>query len=694
MILSFSSQFIPPELERDVGIQRVLENLTESNIDEAEKYIFESEPDDFYFILQILVRMTTTVHRRTELYVYLLLKIIVYLNIKTHPFPIARSSVPFVQKLYVHGVFSQNEIRGLINTAKTISNFPYKQFIDINFMDIFNDIVIPYETDYYKYGYTKGSLMYIIRYDLIDEFSDYVKKHPDYTKQLLTLNVYHCGTIAAAAFYCAEKIFDACVIAGNLVDNSVGRCAVLGGNMHIIKTCRSCGCSLSDCVTYALNCHHREVFQWLIKKTSSIPDLAVCARSCNVEGLLYYLHMNKVKINEQDRRSRTILHFAARHLPLKLTKYLVEKCSADPLLACNRTLIGLHYAARYGRFDIVKYYVEDLKVKVDSGLLRTPLICSISTGDHEIIKYLIEKDEKMLHKPSFRYGIFPIDTASMMNDIGTMKMIKENGGEINGATFGLLGTGQNSLVYAINGNAYDACKYLMENGADPHALTSKGKNLYYYAAKKKNIKMLRLLKSKNIEMTGIEMIAGACSTTIMMWLLRNGSKFTDNFSKNAYHTAAQSGTVRELDFIFRNSNIDINNKDSNGRTPLHNAAALPYFAPKFLENTNLEKDKKNSIEKVKFLLNHGARIDDVDEFGANVIWRAVYANNSELCEFLIEEWVKRGFTQEQLVKMRNSADLSLYEYMKGYSLDFDCVKKLFAKNEVIERPKVSAYFEI
>lgn len=681
LIAEFPS--LPEELESDVKLQKLLDNITPETVSDVEKIIFSHSKNSINWVLKLIYKISTIRHKNFNIYAYLCLKIIINYGLNVYAFPIARVSVSFVRKFYQLGIFSTQEIQGFINAGDKVSNFPFKEYVDINFTQVFNEVVIPYESDYIKYQYTKDSLAYIIYNDLIDDFQNYVKIHPDYQKQSIYLVAHHVAflfynsvpPLAAAAFYCAEKIFDFMILQGCVVDETIGNYAVLGGNMSIIKICKSCGCFFSDGLKYATIGHRSDVFNWLLKRCFKFPDAPLCAKSCNIEVLLYIILQKGVDINQPDNRSRTCLQFACRHLSLNMIKFLIER-KADPYKECDRSLNALHNAARYDRFDAIKYLVEQLKMDLDARV-NTPLSCALSSSNPEIIKYVVDLNKESINKPSFRFGVYPIDTAAMLNDIKTMKLIKEYGGEMNGVSMGLLGTCINSLIFAIQGGFYDACRYLIENGADVNAKTISGKNVYYYAAKRKDIELLKLFKSRNVEMNGIEMVAAGRSTTIMTWLLRNGSKFNENYHKNAYHNAAQYGTVRELDFIYRNSKLDIRKKDKSGRTPLHYAACLPYFAPKFLENVNVKKDKQRSIEKVKYMLAHGSKIDDIDEDGANVIWRAVYSNNEELCEFLLEEWIKRGFTNEQLINMRSASELSLYEYMKANSIHFDCIEKLF-----------------
>ena len=52
------------------------------------------------------------------------------------------------------------------------------------------------------------------------------------------------------------------------------------------------------------------------------------------------------------------------------------------------------------------------------------------------------------------------------------------------------------LHYAIFGEAFEATKYLLDNGADPNKRCSKGNSSYHYAIINGNVKFLELLEEK------------------------------------------------------------------------------------------------------------------------------------------------------------------------------------------------------
>ncbi|EAX84160.1 hypothetical protein TVAG_065050 [Trichomonas vaginalis G3] len=468
---------------------------------------------------------------------------------------------------------------------------------------------------------------------------------------------------------------------GTDIDNSVAKFAINGGNFKIIDYCEDAGCFYDGCLKGAAEYHRNSIIKWLLDKTTDFPSMISAFKFSNVE-LIYYMIINKIgDINSIDNRGRNPLNFGVRHLSLNFIKFVIENCQADAYHEDDRNLNMIHLSARYSRYQLVKYFIENKNLGIMNGKLRTPLVCSMSAGSKELVKYLIEKGgPEIVTKKSQRFGDQPINYAVNGNNLEFVKILQNSNADMNGITGGLFGNGENTVIQAVKFCLYDVCKYLIDIGVDLNLKTYTDKNVYYYAAKNCDLDMLILLKERGAKMNGIEMVAAGSSLSIMIWLLNNGSHFENKFHKNSLHTAAQKGTCRELEFILKHG-VDMEKKDKYGRTPLHYAAILPKTVIFLNHDDYYERMKKLSLEKVKFLLSKGANVNAADDDGRTVLWRAIHNKNEKLCEFLIDYLIKSGKSKEELRKMKDEADMNIYQYMEMCSADIQCIKDLFCNSK-------------
>ena len=128
------------------------------------------------------------------------------------------------------------------------------------------------------------------------------------------------------------------------------------------------------------------------------------------------------------------------------------------------------------------------------------------------------------------------------------------------------------------------------------------------------------------------------------------SRFTDIFD------ATMSGTVEDMQYFIEKKGVDVNTREKNNSTPLHQTA---YYG---------------NIEAVKFLVSKGANIHAVDKNGFTPLHKAVFAGDVDVAEhievmkFLVSEGAnvnaktKEGNKPVDLAK--DNGHTEMVEYLK------------------------------
>lgn len=126
---------------------------------------------------------------------------------------------------------------------------------------------------------------------------------------------------------------------------------------------------------------------------------------------------------------------------------------------------------------------------------------------------------------------------------------------------------------------------------------------------------------------------------------KNFKKFSpapDDGGQEGYTREVQDQGV-QTDYKGKKDSIDLNQSDSAGRTQLHN-----FFAYS-------EKDEE-LVKKAKLLMDYSADLTVTDNWGRNLVHEAVYGNNLELTQYLLERLEAQN--PAQVKAMLNQAEKS------------------------------------
>eukprot|EP00899_Mesostigma_viride_P016517 jgi/Mesvir1/24867/Mv22100-RA.1 len=176
----------------------------------------------------------------------------------------------------------------------------------------------------------------------------------------------------------------------------------------------------------------------------------------------------------------------------------------------------------------------------------------------------------------------------------------------------------------------DVARYLVEKGADVHAVTKSGRTALHLAAYSGDHRLVEYLvdlgvnvraKDKHGE-TALHMAAAAGKLDTLAYLAGRGlrSREKDKHGVTALHLAAYSGNLELVQWLLQRG-LDLHARDKLGRTALHLAAVA------------------GNKEMLVHLEQAGLSLDDADKAGRTPFHLAAYSGSLELLEYLVERWV-------------------------------------------------------
>jgi len=242
-------------------------------------------------------------------------------------------------------------------------------------------------------------------------------------------------------------------------------------------------------IFYACKNKDASVAKNLIKRGININD-----RKCILSG--WYLENHEEYDHDNTYDIFTPLYYAYINDNMAVFKLLIKhnaNINTIQLLREWETNL-IHVVCKQNKLEYLKLLVEaNCEINIRDNCHMTPMDHACKRGNTKIIKYLIDNNANYIHYNT----ILPIHWASLSSNEDALKILLENGANINSFDF----DGYRPIHYACRNKNIDVLKLLLENNADL-GLSPSRKTPLHYACELNNIEAVRLL-SRNSDVNVI-----------------------------------------------------------------------------------------------------------------------------------------------------------------------------------------------
>jgi len=354
--------------------------------------------------------------------------------------------------------------------------------------------------------------------------------------------------------------------------------------------------------------------------------LTIAASSGQTE-LVTFLISKGANVNAVNNFGNTPLHYAAWSSDLTSFKALHEK-GALINKQNSQGQTPLQYACMGGNRQILQYCIQqgmDIHKKIDDG--SSLLHWAAYGGNIDIFKYL--ESEGMDMNQGDKDGSTPLFWAATGKKPEMARyLVEERHADVNFHD----NAGNTPLCSAIQAGSYEVTVYLLEKGADVDVRLDKNRNLLMIASEANNPELISLLIDKGSDINAFDdngntplLIASAHGNLeSVKVLLAKGAKTNPglctrkscaNTGATPLHAAAWRSP--ELVEYLAEHGADVNAKNLDGNTPLHNAST------------------GDSTRCIKILCKYGAQVNAINKQGMTPLMRAIQMQEAEAIQTLI-----------------------------------------------------------
>ncbi|KAJ4364387.1 hypothetical protein N0V83_008980 [Neocucurbitaria cava] len=292
------------------------------------------------------------------------------------------------------------------------------------------------------------------------------------------------------------------------------------------------------------------------------------------------LRRSDIDVNKRVLKGCSPIHHAARNGDTGLIRMLLACNRIDPNnLTRAKRQTALHIAASRGHLDIVKLLGNLIDINSGSSSKHTPLHLAAASGHTEVVKYLSSQDGIKINSED-RWQHTPLLLAAAGGHVEVAKyLINQDGVDVNNTSH----RGLTLLHFAAQNGHTDMVKLLLDqNFTDPRCKDRGGNTPLHLSAFSGHWATVHVLlehsKNHNISLNQSSGREECDRVEVVRRLLTHHDFENDNrldFHWPHYsllHIAAKKGEVDVIRFLLAHPNIDVNNKDKYGVSPLMVAA--------------------------------------------------------------------------------------------------------------------------
>ncbi|WP_333023368.1 ankyrin repeat domain-containing protein [Wolbachia endosymbiont of Pentidionis agamae] len=326
-------------------------------------------------------------------------------------------------------------------------------------------------------------------------------------------------------------------------------------------------------------------------------------------------------INAKDSHGSTFLHKCAKIGDIRGIKLLLEN-KADFTAIDDENRIPLHYAVLYGYKKIVKLFINQITINSKDRAGFTPLHFAAFCDDTELMRLLIENGAEVNEK-DFQEHRTPLHLAAIScNSCRNIKILLEKGAEIELQDVNL----NTPLFLAVKNNKMKVIEYLIKSGSNIEMRDSEGNTVLFFIDQVKVAKLIinRYRKNKDKLMNFISLINKHGLDALDYAVYHNNknvAKFlkakTGNIKPDRLSQAIYTGNLEAVKLLLE-LGADVNSMDEDRNNPLHIAAGAGY------------------MQIVKFFLKVISSINNRNLSGYTPLHFAIQNNHFDITKILIE----------------------------------------------------------
>ncbi len=354
----------------------------------------------------------------------------------------------------------------------------------------------------------------------------------------------------------------------------------------------------------------------------------------------------------------TLLHYAVRKNDKELVQLLVNRRvnleEAD--LTLGKT--ALHMASEGNCIDAMKILLANhANIEARGACEYTPLHAAAINNKKEAVELLISNKADIEAKSVILRT--PLHTALLSNKENAINVLLSHEANANAVDL----YGMSALHCAVSGNCNSSIlSTLIDKGVNINAVDNNGLTPIHLAAKIGNVAALRLLKQRGADLT-IQDLNGktpkdlAISDNIHQFLISGADTFQETkgivqseLNTNLFIAISQQELAQVQDYLHLGANV--NDINANGFSPIFTAIVTnncQILDILIRNNANINQIRTASSffsplayaiflkknEAVRLLINKGASVEKVDDYGISPLLAAIITNNMEALRLLL-----------------------------------------------------------
>jgi len=362
--------------------------------------------------------------------------------------------------------------------------------------------------------------------------------------------------------------------------------------------------------------------------------------------------------NREDYEGWTAFRYAVGYGNVELVDFLIAK---------GAKVSDFHFAAWRGDLTVVERFLDqgtDVNIK-DDQFNWTPLHWATFTSQRATVEFLIAKGADV--NAGGQWNDPPLHYAAVNGHKGLVELLLAKGAEVNAKDNG----GKTGLHDAAWVGHLEIVELLIGSGADLNAEDGSDRAPLYRAVDKNHPKVVGLLATNGADVNAKDKYN---RTSLYIAYQRGDDEIIDLLSKygatGTLSYAAGAGDIEKVrELIEQQANV--NQRDENGKTPLHRAASMGH------------------IDVAELLLNKGANIDTkagLDENGSTSLQLAADKGKLHMVKLLVAKGADvNAKIQKEGHKDRTAKSLALGRNYK------EIVEFLYAHGADIPKIHLAAY---